>query len=243
MTQNIFQPLRFYHFVRRQLVSQSNTLLTSGAGVLGVLLFLSLATAYASPSTLPSFAGLYLAVFYLIGFLHTSRIFAELHKPQKSYAFLTLPVSTLEKLLGTWLISSLLYVLAYLFSVSIIFALSLWLAHALEAFPTLFESFTTKSIGVYLIAQSVFFLGAITFRNNVFFKTLLSVLVLLVGCLIAFLVIVRIVFNNGFDGEFDFVFNSFGGGGEEHLITNIACACFAPFMLLVSYFKLKERQV
>ena len=101
-------------------------------------------------------------------------------------------------------------------------------------------------MGIYVVTQSVFFLGALYFRKNNLLKTLLSVFVIQ-----AIFSIVMVFAGWLILGEFNQL-------NEENIpadtmyfftvnIPEIARTVFwvvtAPFFLIVSYFKFKEREV
>src|ERR1039458_4072484 len=95
--ENRFNPTRLLNFIRRQAVLNFSSLMIASGAVFGVLLVISLLVGYFGPGNIPNLVNVYLVAFFLCGLVFTGKIFAELHIPQKSYAWLTLPVSTAEK--------------------------------------------------------------------------------------------------------------------------------------------------
>ncbi|WP_114782180.1 hypothetical protein [Botryobacter ruber] len=240
-----FNSTRLGYFIKRHLYLNVSSLWIAIAAVVGTLLVISALFAYFNPGTLPGLRNLYLVVFFVGGYFFTSKIFDEMHTPQKSYSFLTLPVSATEKLIGGWIITGPVYVLVFaLFMVLLLFISSL-IADRPEALPFLFDSNFFTSIKVFLVTQTIFFLGACSFRGNNFLKTLLMlfVLVLLIGMYgsgLAFLLF----------GEGNISVNAYPADLKntmEFIIKQVIPFIFwyllGPFLLLVSYFKLKERQV
>lgn len=245
MTFPTIQPHRLYHFLLRQISLSLQPLSTSIIATFGILLLISFAVAQFNPSGLPSLVSLYLFVLFLSGFIFTSRILSELNSPQKSYAFLTLPASTLEKLIGSWLLSSPIFLVIYMLLTSFIFWLSLAQAGTTYLFAELFDQELFQSIGLYLILQTIFFLGAATFRSNNFFKTLLSLFVLFTSLGIFSLIVFYLFFKGEFygEGEFSVGFSTLGNTLTHQVLAFLIRFVLPPFLLVVSYFKLKERQV
>ncbi|MCJ8164694.1 hypothetical protein MKJ04_07555 [Pontibacter sp. E15-1] len=237
---------RLSFFLRRQLYLNVNTMWIAIVAVLGVLLIVSALFAYFNPDpdTLLNLRNLYLVVFMLGGYIFTSKVFDEMHAPQKSYMFLTLPVSAAEKLLAAWFVTSPVYVLVFGLIILLLSFFSSLVAGNLEAFPYLFDKSFFVVIRVYLVTQAIFVLGATAFRGNNFLKTLLALIVaaLLISAYtggLGYLLFGQSNYRGGPSDEFK--------DTAEYIFTKIIPMLFwwlfAPFMLLVSYFKLKERQV
>lgn len=237
---------RLGFFLRRQLYLNFSTMWIAIAAVLGVLLIISVlfASFDSDPDTVLNLRNLYLVVFMLGGYIFTSKVFDEMHAPQKSYMFLTLPVSAAEKLLAAWLITSPVYIIVFGLMMLLLSFLSSLVAGRLDALPYVFDDTFFNCVGVYMVTQAVFFLGATTFRGNNFLKTLLALIVaaLLIGAYIGALYYLLFGSGNYYlpDGSemketIKYIF--------EVIIPMLFWWLLAPFLLLVSYFKLKERQV
>ena len=237
---------RLGFFLRRQLYLNFSTMWIAIGAILGLLLVISALFALFNEDTdiVSNLRNLYLVVFMLGGYIFTSKVFDEMHAPQKSYMFLTLPVSATEKLLAAWFITSPVYVVVASLLVLLLSYFSSLLAGNIEALPYLFDRDFFTVIRVYMVTQAVFLLGATTFRNNNFLKTLLALIV--VALLIAaytgalgYLLFGQSNYRAGPGNEFK--------DTAEFIFTEIIPMLFwwllAPFLLLVSYFKLKERQV
>jgi hypothetical protein len=122
-------------------------------------------------------------VFFLGGYVFASQVFGELHSPQRSYTYLTLPVSTAEKLVGSWLLVSLGYVVVYWVVAFLIYVLANLVSDWPHDPQQMFNADFVHSVVAFLVTQTIFFLGACYFRKNNFLKTLfaLFVVVLVVG--------------------------------------------------------------
>lgn len=239
---------RLGFFLKRQLYLNFSSMWIAIGAILGLLLIISALFAYFNdnPNIVLNLRNLYLVVFMLGGYIFTSKIFDEMHAPQKSYMFLTLPVSTTEKLLAAWFITSPVYVVVASLILLLLSFINSLLAGNVQAFAYVFDNTFLNCVGVYMVTQALFFLGATTFRGNNFLKTVLALIV----------VVLLIAAYTGLLG-----YALFGNSGmrfeegkateyertAELIIETVVPFLFwfvlAPFLLFVSYFKLKERQV
>jgi hypothetical protein len=247
MDKTNFNINRLSNFVQRQVSLNLPPMLIAAGGVFGLLLVVSLFTAYFNPEGVRELKGFYLAAFFIGGFIFTSRIFSELNSPQKSYFYLTLPVSTLEKVIGSWVLSSPVYVVVFSIGILIIYLITGLIAGGNYAsIPDMFDRHYFQAMGAFMVTQTVFFLGAAYFRNYNFLKTLLALFILqvIIGSYGGLLGWMLFGGNNNIDPvDFSGSFQYF----VEHTVPQIAHVFFwyllAPFLLVVSYFSLKERQV
>lgn len=246
MSTNIFNPQRQYLFVQRQISFFQDRWVIAGAAVFGLLLIFSLGMAIINPIELYGLLGFHSAVFFFGGLILTSQIFSELHSSHQSYSLLTLPASTLEKLLGSWLITSPIYTIAFWAISFFTYCLSFLIAGESIALSHFFSEELWGSIGSYLVFQTIFLWGACYFRKNNFLKTALA----LIGLAIAlglFTVTLGyfllnhhgLTFTTEDHGELTMVTNTFLKPTIEFLFRVV----LGPYMLLMSYFTLKERQV
>ncbi len=236
---------RLGFFVRRQITINIHSFWIALGAIAGILFLISIVVAYFNPVGLSNLQGLYMVVFYFGGLIFTSKIFSELHTPHRSYALLTLPVSNLEKIIGAWLITAPLFILVYLIFIFIITSISSLVAGHSAALVYIFNEDLWRSVGNYLIVHSIFFLGACTFRGNNFLKTLLSMFLFILLISLFAGILGLILF-----GRFGFTiqevspeFQFFLTDVYSEVLKFIFYYLLAPFMLVVSYFKLKERQV
>jgi hypothetical protein len=251
---SIFDINRIQLLLIRQLRLNTQSLFIGFGAITGVLTFiLSLVVIFGSdPVYFNLFFGLTLPFLFLGGYIFTSTIFSELRTSHRGYLFLTLPASTLEKLLVSWLISSIMYMIVSIIALFVINVLIIGVALIFNAHPvTLFNLFDPdllKIYGIFLVTQPIFLLGAIYFRGANFLKTLLALFVLqliisfytaIAARLIVFHDFSSIHFdNNSPEGIKTFIENTF-----VPVVKVLFWYCMAPFFLVVSYFRLKERQV
>ena len=252
-TNNYFDLKRLYLLTRRQILSERTGWLIALTAVAGIMLVISLFVAYFNPVLMPALTPSYLSIMFLGGYIFTSSIFNELHYPQKAVHFLTLPVSTTERLLAAWIITGILFPIFSLILIAlIVFIANLIMNLTLDLTP-FNHAFSNGGAGAfrsYLITQSVFLLGAAYFRKYNFLKTLLAIFVFIVAITIITATFGWIIFSP-FSGQ-EFV------EGDQSSTINInnlliervpALARFVyfyvgvPFFLVVTWFTLKERQV
>ncbi|HET6244804.1 MAG: hypothetical protein H0V01_05150 [Bacteroidetes bacterium] len=232
-------------FIRRQSIMNIKSFWIALGAISGFLTILTILIAYVNPYALENLKALYIVVFYFSGLIFTSKIFSELDKPQKSYSLLTLPVSNMEKMAGAWLITSPGFTMIYLLFIFLIISLSSLISGAEISLRYFFDLDTWRSVGVYLVIQTFFMLGACTFKGNNFLKTILSILLFCVLISIFSALTVSLIFKGGqVDSRtMDIGFTTYITDTFVPVISFLFWYLLGPFMLLVSFFKLKERQV
>lgn len=246
---NQINPVRLKQLFVRQLVINRKGLLIGFAAMMGVLLFISILQTWSNNnSQLSVYYNLGLVIFHIGGYLLTSGAFNELHTPSRSQFYLTLPASNAEKLLVNWFIYSPLYVLAAMAGLVLTSGLGTLICMGAFGTPLMvfnpFESTVLWNIAFYLVIQTIFMLGAVYFRKHNALKTvfayfLVSTFITIWFILVAFLIFGNIDINLGSKGM-TFVPNWYW---LEYLVKGLFFGLTGPFFLLVSYFKLKEREV
>ncbi|MGM0498125.1 MAG: hypothetical protein ACQESJ_09430 [Bacteroidota bacterium] len=245
---------RLYYLMRRDLVINYKSFLIGIAAVGGFLLLLFIGDTYARGylGYEPIKITFYL-FFFFGGFIFTSRVFSELNRGDSSYRYLTLPASTLEKLISKWILSSIAFIIVSYVGIQLITLLGALISTVLFEVEFHVINFAKSDFMLqaarYLVVHSIFFLGACTFRNHNFLKTLLAIFV--VGVVvsifttgIAYLLPGKsIIVNPEYISELEHL-NSSGFLETISQVNEIVkWYVIAPFFLIVSYFKLTERQV
>ncbi len=243
---------RLYFLIRRHILSNGKSWLIAYGAIAGALLVLTLFRGYFQPTDIGGLTGLYFVVMFIGGYIFTAGIFGELHQPQRSYQYLTLPVSTTERLLSAWLITAFLFpAVAILTMALIVFIGNLVLNFTLDVTPFagVFSPGSWSSLKVYWITQSMFLLGAAYFRGYNFLKTVLALFVISVVLQIIAGVTGWIIF--GTPGTQV----TFGPEQMSHQLEDfflrifpsvariVFYYLFVPFFLITTWFSLKERQV
>ncbi len=244
MSTNSYNPQRQLLFVRRQLTLSQQTWLIAAGAIFGLLLIVTVLAAVFNTQELYQIQGFYLATFFFGGLIFTSMAFKELHSPHRSYFFLTLPASTLEKLVGAWLITSPLYIVGFTLLSFVVFLLGFLITGVPFSLSYFFNSGLVEVIISYLVIQTIFLWGACYFRKNNFLKTVLSLIVIGIVFAMYLGLLVWLFFETNGHAQ---VNEKDVAPWLTETISNSAQVFFfgilGPYMLLMSYFTLKERQV
>ena len=255
-TNALFNPQRMWWVLKRDFLTSLRPALIVFGGFFGVLLIINTLMVWSMDAN--DMDENFHLVFYALtmyggGAILTSRAFGELHRPLSRISFLNLPASTFEKLLSMFLLTAVGY------------GLLIWLVYPL--YVLIVNGFTDAIFGrymspiswtdtwvlfhlrLYLVVNSVFLLGAAIFNRFVLPKTLISILVIEILLFALGMLILRIVFIDVED-----LFNSRPPQPSksfinfaENTLWSWAQQFFwwlvAPFFWVVTYFKLKEREV
>ncbi len=251
---NQFSLQRFLLLMKRHSLMNAKTWLIGLGGISGVLIVVSLIQAYTAGSfNVEALSKFGIMLIFFGGLLITSMAYNEIHTPAKSQFYLILPATTSEKLFSHWLLTSIVYIIVAYAILSLVLGIaSLLSALFFGAQMEFFNPFANENfmeMARYVVIHSVFFLGALYFRKNNLLKTLLTLFVVIMalslfGSFVAWLVIGSGDFGGNLSQD-DLNPSTFRFLTETlPLLARIAFwGLMAPFFLLVSYFKLKEREV
>ena len=184
--------------IRRQTRMNFNPLLISAGGLTAFLLIILVLSGYQSNINITAYYGITLPFLLGGGYIFTSVIFSELQHYEKSIFYLTLPASPLEKLASAWLISSPVFVILVFIALIIMnYLVSLILSFLPGTGMDLFNPFNRElflTLGVYMVTQTVFILGAVYFKKHNFFKTILALFLTGLAIAIYAVIVARITF-------------------------------------------------
>ena len=248
-----FNITRFSNLIRRDIITYKKAALYAFAGTFGLLTliyFFARLTEDGNGITGDFWKHIYIAFVYILGLSFTSIIFREFKTPAGRLQFLSLPASNLEKLGSRWLYSLIV------FPIFLTFAVWVMSKFTITGGPGMFDHFHNEEgkyllLG-YVLLHSSMFLYAVWFNNLVAIKG--TILGLLVTIVFAFLLaaIFWIIFNEYFHG-------SLRAGPSVNVNIDRAGQMFfeekvqpvgeflikffvAPFLWVVSYFKMKEKE-
>ena len=192
------------------------------------------------------------------GFVYSSLAFNEFSKLTTRAEYLSLPASSLEKVVVKWLYTNPFVIIAVTAVFLVIGSLFMPIIDNFLVNGYSNEILTSKSywnlVGVYFIVHSIFFFGSIAFNRGAIIKTLLYLLAIaaIVGiiCGIWF----RIVYAEYFDGLWRMTppegtsgFGNKYSSPEEMPQVKFAIFAFkyllAPVLWVASIFKLSEKEV
>ncbi len=256
MKSNIFDPKRFGLLLRKEWRDNHRTLLIIVALVIAFLLLNALVYSD-DPDNGPQWFNRiwYPIILYFGGFLFTSVSFHELVADAQRQFYLTLPASNLEKFASKWVVTAIFFPIAYtllyqLVALAIGVVVKAYSGYEFEQLA-LFGDFQRLHIQMYIVIQSAFLIGAVVFQRYSIVKTSFSLM--LVGMsLLAFLYLcVRVLFSEYFNG---FEFAGPGPQPKEGFDLWLTDSLWPvvkysfyillwPVLLLIGYFKLKEKEV
>lgn len=253
-TNNILTFSRLYLMVRRHVLSSSKPWLIAFGAIAGTMLVMTLLRGVAQPETTGGLTGLYIVVMFVGGYIFTSGIFGELHQVQRSYQYLTLPVSTTERLASAWILTAWIFPLVSVAGMVLIVLIAngiMQLAFDVMPFPSVLTGATWNAVKVYFVTQSVFLLGAAYFRKYNFLKTVLALFVLSLVFQVIIAVMAYTIISPGLEGEgltlgpqnISQQLETFFGQVVPVAARIVFWYLWTPFFLLTSWFSLKERQV
>ena len=208
-----------------------------------------------------TFHEVFFPIFFLVaGFIATSNAFAPMHKADRSYAYLSLPASHLEKTIEKLLLSTVVYIILALVSYFAFSGIALGLSELIagRSFPLFnpFAGWVWEMVRFYVILHSIFLFGAAYFRNKYFIKTLLgaAAVFLIVGAVAsgATWIFFGDIFQALRTGTLD-AFQSVTVGQAEKLqriimiVRDVAEVLFywimAPFFWVMTWLRVREAEV
>ncbi|WP_431121767.1 hypothetical protein [Flagellimonas flava] len=242
---------RVLQFIKRDLVLLRGTFLTGFfVSIILVFIFCLLNMVWDQKLDLEEFYGIFGIIYIPMGILFTFALFREFGNPKTNALYLALPVSTLERLAAKWLTVTLIYtlvlsVLALLVG-TVSMAAGIVLFGANFSLLTLFSESYLTIVGTYIFVQPVAMVGALSFARNKIGKTLLAVGIVVLGFFL-FNFLLYAMFNHRLgvfdeDGLGSMAFNK---AGTDFSIVGrwFYGFIFGPLMLVVAYFKMREKEV
>lgn len=259
-----FNLSRFFQLIRRDYIVHKKSI---GSLILVMFAFCGVAMLMVSDvsrngdrlANLPPDAGeiVYGGLLLLLGSLFTIWIFRIFRSSTQKLQYLSLPASNFEKVLSRWCYS----LPGYVILASIIFIISyFFFGYLIESFSDLrfapLSDMSSKFLSYYLLAffivHSVLFLMATSYDKYVIPKSILTGIGLVLVTFFIVGLIFRIVFFDYFDGFYtpnkqqsNIVLSEGFKDTVESIAFNahyiIACT-LVPFLWVVSYFKIKEKE-
>lgn len=191
-----------------------------------------------------------LSFLYIIsGIALSFSYFREFHDDKSSSLYLTLPLSSEERLISIWLSTTLGHTLVFLILGIVFGGFSIFFGSVLFGAEFNFVNVSPNGywqmIKTYVFLLPVFLFGAATFKKNRRAKTLLLVAITVIG-LVFFNMFLFGIFNRGMDvfdqnglgsKAFDMAQKDFSGFGKFLFMTILG-----PGMLSATYFKIREKE-
>ncbi|MEM9363726.1 MAG: hypothetical protein AAGA43_13895 [Bacteroidota bacterium] len=246
-----FEVSRIIQFIRRDVMLLKGSIFT-GILVSGIVLFLLCLFNMAWDKKLSSdeFLGCFSLCYFSFGIFYTYAICREFQNPKMNHAYLSLPVSTLERITGKWANAYILYTVIFSLMAIVVGIFSMIVGtivfRADFTITSFFSANYWKMVHLYFFVQPIFLVGALSFTKNRIGKTLLVLGVLFIGFLI-FNFISFGLLNHDFG-----IFSSESSGSKafDRASQDFSLVgkwfyglVFGPLMLLVAYLKIKEKEV
>jgi hypothetical protein len=202
---SVFSPRRFGRLMLLDLSGSYRSALIAFAAVAGAVITVSFLTAFGVARVAAAGASgasgfhpdFFLQILFIGGFIAASLAFRDVHKSGSGILYLMLPASRFEKFAGKLLLTSVGYALVCLIGYTAIAAVSeavnRLVLGAGNGFFNPFSPAILKAVGSFLLAQSVFLLGSIWFRKLAFVKTVLWLMIVIVGAAVVGGIVARIV--------------------------------------------------
>lgn len=260
-TNNIFSPGRFWLLLKEEFRLEYRRYLMAMGVIFGSLFIIWWFNGFeiSQEEHLEDFHYVWFGILLLGGgALFSSVAFSRLTTKPARLFYLNLPASTYEKFASKWLITAILYPLV-MWTVYLLFAWfinKVHFAYTQTPFTPLpaFGIITWLFIKIYLVAQTVFLLGAVIFHRYAIFKTIFSLLVLEITLAFFGYICLRILFPDMFEGwiapgppdrmyEFTDSFKTFVDTQLVGMLKKLFWLMLGPLMLLIGFFKLKEKEV
>nr|WP_299174030.1 hypothetical protein [uncultured Allomuricauda sp.] len=246
-----FSLSRIGQFIRRDITIYKSTFVVGLlVGVVLVFLFCALNMMWDQQLSMDEFFGVFGLIYIPMGVLFTFVIFKEFNNTSANQLYLTIPISILERLIAKWLTVTVIYTAVYSVLAVMAGILALLFGVVIRGVdfdvPSLFSIQYWNVLKVYFLVQPLFLVGAIAFRKNRIGKTLLSLGILVLGFML---------FNFFLFGIFNHDYGLFSGDpivSEAFDATSLDFSSLGrwfygillgPLLLIVAYFKMKEKEV
>lgn len=124
---------------------------------------------------LRTLAGSLINIIIFMGLYLTSFVFDESKAPNTASQFFTFPISSVERFFFYWFFS---FVIIFSFIGLVMYILSISIDYT---FSFLLSLSSTNALSEAALLHSIFFFGAIYFKQNSFLSTLISIFLLIIG--------------------------------------------------------------
>ena len=256
-----FDLKRFGHLLKRESFSNLKLFVIALGAVSGILLIVFLISVLQWDNSgrlidtrWEAHQYFFIPPYIIIGVLFTSLAYKDLLHVNKAYAYLTLPVSNFERTLSMLLMTTVVYTVLFVIYYWLFSVLLNALGMIISPREFVFFDFTAepvvKAIKLYLVIQSIFLLGAAAFKKFPFLFTLLTIFLAAVALIIITLISVRLIFAEYFVSSVNMDMDDYISEDMENFLKGVVKSLetafwygLAPFCWVITYLKLKEREV
>ena len=196
------------------------------------------------------FISMFSILFLVLGLLFTFSIFREIQGDKTNHFYFLLPATALEKVLASWLLSNVMYIVVFSVFAFVVGQLAIALCSVfpstdLHVLPIFSDTYWCL-VRFYFFVQPAFLLGALTFTKNRIGKTLLAALVLVFGVFIYNMILCFWFTGGAFDVFSSDPFSTEGFSLAQNDLSGVGGflfgLIFGPMMLLAAYFKMTEKE-
>ncbi len=274
---NVASPRRLGRLFLRELAVGYRGILVAAVTAAGAVIVISaisslLMMAGGAPSGTvqgDGYAGFFRLLLYVGGFIITSLAFREVWQPGGGISYLSLPGSTLEKLVVKLLLTSVGFAAGSLIFMSAVGAASEVIDRLVfgvgRGFFNPFTSSVLQAVARYMVIQSFFLLGSIWFKKLAFVKTALTMMVFAICLFILGAIAMRIAIGPhlaamargggpiggwmlqlngpGFQNLFTPGSRGYGGAHAFKIAAETLFIALAPASWVAAYFRLGEAEV
>ncbi|MBP1676918.1 MAG: hypothetical protein H6Q20_1477 [Bacteroidetes bacterium] len=191
---------------------------------------------------------------FIAGFIFAARSFRAFTYTPTGMHYLLLPATHFEKLLTAIILSTFYFLAAILVTYAIGNPIGTYLGNLILGYDNtvyygLFNLGTTETLNMlvgFITVQAIFILGSVYFKRNAVGKTILVLIALMFVAVLAEVLFVKIIFGTT---NFEFHNVNFDLSDSETLFPGVKYFgevlkySTAPFLWIVSYFRLTEKQV
>ncbi|MBC9931071.1 hypothetical protein [Chitinophaga qingshengii] len=261
---NVLDFPRLGYYFRHHLLASWKTYLLGILSIFGLLMAiptLMLVTDNA-PHQLDDVIGFYYFGLFFGGLLFTSMAFSDFSAKEKGIHFMMLPASQFEKFITVFLITTIGYLVVFHLAAyaALVFMQQTCIIRngtPLEMNWQFAEGGTIYIYFAYIFLHAVFMLGAVSFSRLAFIKTLVTLLLCLLGLYLLNTLFVWILFGSATDQPFQnlpfALVGTRGGkfGTDVYVISEkmiygyafIAKYLLAPCIWTIAYFRLKDKEI
>lgn len=252
-TQN-FSIKRLSLMLQKDVFDNFTYVLAGYGSVIGLFLFIFLGF-LVQGIPIENYAKFYTFGLTVVGVLIAGLAFNDFRVKEKSMNYLTLPASLLEKFLSMLILTTIgvaasFTVVFYIFN-GLAYLIGLLMFDIEPNFLNILDKEILSHILWVFSVQSIFLVGAVTFKKAPLFLTLLAIFIvgfvlLIYSGILSFTLYKEMIFGAAQGGTYNVMV-----GGDEietgkttiDIIGNVLKYCMAPFFWVVAYLKMKEKEV
>ncbi|MDN5214316.1 hypothetical protein QQ020_19715 [Fulvivirgaceae bacterium BMA12] len=257
-----FDIKRFGYLLKKEVFSNLKLFIIALGAMSGILLIIFLVDiidwendGYLNRSLWNNHMFFFIPPYLIIGVLFTSLAYKDLLQVNKAYAYLTLPVSNFERALSMLLMTTVIYTIFFIVYYMVFSTLLNGLGMIITAREFGWFDVTAEpvvmAIKLYLVIQSIFLLGAAAFKKFPFLFTLLTIFLAAVALIILTVTLANFMFSEFFHTDNridvpDFISKDLQNFIEYDLpviLENVFWYVLAPVCWVITYLKLKEREI